>query len=349
MDSISQIVLGAAMGEVALGKKIGNKAMAWGALAGTIPDLDVLFSPFVNDVQALTIHRGFSHSLVFAFIAAPILAWLLTKWYKNDPNKTTFRDWQLLFFLGIFTHPLLDTFTTYGTQLFLPFSDYRAGFNSVFVVDPLYTIPFLLCLLIALFFNRTSKIREKIVYVGITLSCIYLGIGLISKHFANEAFKKAFAAQNIKYERFMTSPTPLNGILWYGVAEVEEGYYTGYYSLLDKDYNIQLDYLARQDDLIADIKDAYAIDRIIWFSNGYYIVREDSSGLKMFTIKFGRESLVEAKDEAFVFPFDIIKEPNGEISFGQSSGPPDMDINDAFSQLWLRLKGDKTIGGRVEP
>ena len=80
MDSLTQIVLGAAVGEAVLGKKIGNKAMLYGAIAGTIPDLDVLASNYTDTVTALEMHRGFTHSILFSIIFAPIFGWLVSKY-----------------------------------------------------------------------------------------------------------------------------------------------------------------------------------------------------------------------------------------------------------------------------
>jgi len=223
MDSVTQIVLGAAVGEVVMGKKLGNRAMVWGAIAGTIPDLDVLANFVVDDITALAFHRAISHSFFFAITAPALLAYLtasfyqsgshqnkIFKWasailwvliigaillginyapYKNtgSVNLWTFipsvvgiwvflyilknryldrrlqevdlsrRDWYWLFFWTIFTHPLLDSCTTYGTQLFQPFSDYRVAFNNISVADPFYTVPFLICLLIARILTRGSK------------------------------------------------------------------------------------------------------------------------------------------------------------------------------------------------
>ncbi|HAB26726.1 MAG TPA: metal-dependent hydrolase, partial [Xanthomarina gelatinilytica] len=76
MDSLTQIVLGAAVGEAVLGKKVGNKAMLYGAIAGTIPDLDILASYVTDTVTALEIHRGFTHSIFFSVFFAPIFGWL---------------------------------------------------------------------------------------------------------------------------------------------------------------------------------------------------------------------------------------------------------------------------------
>ena len=151
MDSITQIVLGGAVGEAVLGKKVGNKAILWGAIGGTIPDLDTIPGQFLDTVSRLEIHRGFSHSIVFALLISPLLGWLIHRLYKKK-NEATFWGWTQLFFWTIFTHPLLDIFTTWGTQLLWPM-DWRIAIQSIFVIDPLYTLPFLLCLIVVLFLN----------------------------------------------------------------------------------------------------------------------------------------------------------------------------------------------------
>ena len=111
MDSLTQIVLGGAVGEAVLGKKVGNKAILWGAIGGTIPDLDTIPGQFLDTVSRLEIHRGFSHSIVFALLISPLLGWLIYKLYKKKKEATIW-GWTQLFFWCIFTHPLLDIYTT---------------------------------------------------------------------------------------------------------------------------------------------------------------------------------------------------------------------------------------------
>src|SRR5690554_5094273 len=113
MDSVTQIVLGAAVGEAVLGKKNGNKAIILGAIAGTIPDLDVAAAYFTDTVSALEIHRGFSHSIFFAVLFALLFGWLLSLWDK----RASLREWIVFWFFCFVTHPLLDAHTTWGTQL----------------------------------------------------------------------------------------------------------------------------------------------------------------------------------------------------------------------------------------
>ena len=112
MDSLTQIVLGAAVGEAVLGKKVGNKAMLYGAIAGTIPDLDVLASNLTDTTNALALHRGFTHSIVFSVVFGLLSGWLVSRFEKYKDIK----GWTQLFFWAFVTHPLLDAHTTWGTQ-----------------------------------------------------------------------------------------------------------------------------------------------------------------------------------------------------------------------------------------
>src|SRR5690606_22376453 len=149
-------VLGAAVGEAVLGKKIGNKAMLLGAIAGTIPDLDVIANYFTDTVSALEIHRGFTHSIVFAVVFGLLFGWLLSLCDK----RASLMEWWWFWFLCFVTHPLLDAHTTWVTQLFWPF-DLRLAYKYIFVIDPLYTLPFLFFLLLAMFQKRGSIKRRR--------------------------------------------------------------------------------------------------------------------------------------------------------------------------------------------
>ena len=227
MDSVTQIVLGAAVGELVAGKKAGNKALLWGAIAGTIPDLDVIPGQFLDTVTRLEIHRGFSHSLLFAFTASPIFGWLVAKIHKK--TNPDWKLWAKLFFWGIITHFLLDSFTTWGTQVFYPF-EYRVDWNTIFVIDPLYTLPFLLAIIVLAFFNRESVWRRRLNYIGLGISSLYLFITVINKNVANSHFEAELDRQNIEYSRYSSRPSPLNSILWTANIEskdisLEDGIY----------------------------------------------------------------------------------------------------------------------------
>lgn len=273
MDSLTQIVLGAACGEAVLGKKIGNKALLFGAIGGTIPDLDVFIGRlfYANEIQIMAFHRGFMHSFLFAILGCFVFGWITFNLYNSRKRigTTTQNDWVQLFFWSIFTHPILDSFTPYGTQLFTPFSDYRVAFNTIAVADPAYTIPFLLCMIILMFFNRKRSRRTWWLKAGIVVSSVYMGFTVMNKIYMDSVFKKSFEKQGIAFYRFSTQPTILNNMLWYGIAESDDQYYVSYYSLFDsKNYTSQILPIPKTHHIL-DMSDPN-LRLLPWFSNGYY-------------------------------------------------------------------------------
>ncbi|MFT6959173.1 MAG: inner membrane protein [Polaribacter sp.] len=339
MDSLTQIVLGAACGEIALGKKIGNKALLFGAIGGTIPDLDVFIGKFLytNEVQTMAFHRGFMHSLLFAVLAAFLFGWFAYKLYNSSKRKesTVQKDWIWLFFLSIFTHPILDCFTPYGTQLFAPFSNYRVAFNTISVVDPIYTLPFLICMLVVLFFKRTNAKRLKWTKAGIYISSFYLLFTLGNKFYIDSVFKKSFKKAGISMDRFSAQPSIFNNILWYAVAETKDKYHLTFYSLLDKSATanniISID---KNHDLID--MNATNLKILAWFSNDYYRIskREEIGTYKYTDLRY---PMLNPNDlNTSVFNFTIFFK-NKQWDLLPFNGIP-LSKED-FSNFFERLKG----------
>ena len=339
MDSITQIVLGAACGEAVLGKKIGNRALLFGAIGGTIPDLDVFVGKllFNNEIDAMAFHRGFMHSFLFAILAA-IGFGMLVFWIYNRGKRygmTTQKEWMWLFFASIFTHPILDSFTAYGTQLFAPFSNYRVAFNNIAVADPFYTFPFLTALIIMMCFKRTSTKRRLFLYLGLGFSSLYMLSTLVNKYHVNGVYKQALAEQKFDYIRFQTQPTILNNILWYGIAETSDAYYVGFYSILDTEATINKWHkLPKNHELIEGMpKD---LETLAWFSDGYYNLSETAS-LDTYLFKDLRYPLMDENDpNSSIFKFTITKtNDRWEAAPFYAS-----DLNEgAFDAFWTRLKG----------
>jgi len=303
MDSVTQIVLGAAVSEAAIGKKVGNKAALWGAIAGTIPDLDVLGKFFLGMVDNLALHRSFSHSITFSLFAAPILAWLITKIYKK--KEATFFDWTWAMFLSFFTHPLLDSFTTWGTMLFWPFSEYRIAIKSIFVVDPLYTLPFMVLLIWALTKKRDSVNRQKLNNWGIIISTTYLLFTLFNKLYVDTKFEKSFENLEQKVTRFDSRPTPLNNILWTANAETENGFYMGYYSLLDSKPPSDYKYVAKNQNLVLPYQTNTDLNKLIEITNGFYTANKTPTGFQLNDLRFGEIRNFENDSSAFVFIYNV--------------------------------------------
>lgn len=335
MDSLTQITLGAAVGEAILGKRVGNKAAFWGAVCGTIPDLDVMLNPLFSEATQLAIHRGFSHSILFSIIAAPVLGLLFSKFHRKD--NVSWKSWSLLAFLSLFTHPILDSFTNYGTQLFNPFSDYQVAFNTIFVIDPLYTLPFLVLLIITLFQKRNSKNRKIFRYLGLGISSLYLAFTVINKLYINSVFENQAELQGIKFEKYMTAPTPFNNILWRGLFKTKYGYYEGFYSLFDQTDEIKFNFIQINDEPIKEIEHTYAIQKLLWFSGKYFTITERENSYFFNDLRFGSLNGWVESSEDYVFSFRIIND-NGEIKINREF--PNFEIDgEILSIFWDRIKG----------
>jgi inner membrane protein len=339
MDSLTQIVLGAACGQAVLGKKIGNKALLFGAIGGTIPDLDVFIGKVLynNEIDAMLFHRGFMHSILFSVIASFVLGWLVHKLYDSRKrlHTTTQKDWIKLFFWSLFTHPILDCFTPYGTQLFAPFSNYRVAFNNIAVADPLYTIPFLLCIIILMFFKRQNNKRTLWLKLGIGISSVYMVFTVFNKLYIDRIFKSSLAEKEIPFHRFSTQPSILNNILWYGIAETEDNYHVGFYSLYDV-FNRFSDWqtISKKRDLT---KESYIdIKDLAWFSNDYFNIETLDGNDYMY--KDLRYPLIETR-EGFraVFNLKIYKK---DKRLDMKPFAPEMDdLEFTMLKFWSRLKG----------
>lgn len=287
MDTVTQITLGAAVGEVVLGKKLGNKAPLWGAVMGIVPDLDVLALPFSTNVQALAIHRGITHSLLFCIAAALLLGWGLDRLYKKD--SVGWRSWSWMVFWVFSTHVFIDVCTTYGTQILQPFSNKLFSFNSIFIIDPFYTTPLMIGIVAALFFRKDSHGRRWANYTGIAISSLYLLAGWGMKFHINAVFEENFAANNIDPEQYMTTPTPFNILLWTGYAVKGDTLYAGLYSILDDDRDIRFHRIPQNEKLLKPYRDQLAVERLLWFSQGYFTADQDSKGqLFLHDLRFGR-------------------------------------------------------------
>ncbi len=403
MDSLTQISLGAAIGEAVLGRKVGNRAMLWGAIGGIMPDLDTVANLVTDPISGLAYHRAITHSFLFAVLVPPMLGWVIHRIYSprkeaswfgpwilfgialtallvtgalvlpmperealwagitvslailciplalglREANRKTpsenpnasWRGWTLLLFLAIVTHPLLDTCTTFGTQLFQPFADTRAGWDNISVVDPLYTLPLLIGVLLAFRLARDSRRRMWFNVAGILLSSAYMALTFYNKSRVDTVFENSLAEQGIEYSRYMTSPTLFNNVLWQGVAESDSTYHFGYYSLFDQEARFdELQAVAKDHELL----DAYAGDRDVqvlqWFSNGYYSVEEDDGRFIFNDLRFGSIDPPGIEEPHYVFKFELDPESATDVEASQEEASR-RDLDGAFDFLWNRIWG----------
>ncbi|WP_162053883.1 metal-dependent hydrolase [Pontibacter pamirensis] len=339
MDSLTQIVLGAAVGEAVAGRKLGNRAMLWGAIAGTIPDLDILANPWLDTVEQLSFHRSITHSLLFAVVVSPILGWLLRRFYRHQ--QATFRDWTWLFFLGFTTHALLDSCTTWGTQLLWPFSNYGIAFYNIFVIDPLYTIPFMTCVIAAAFYARNNPKRAYLNYAGLGISSAYLLFSFIAKASANETFEESFQRQQISYSDYISKPTPLNTIFWSVTAKGEGGFYNGFYSLLDEDDTVAFEYVPQQAALLQPYMGNPKLERLLEITKGYFaVIPAEENGILIQDLRFGKFDGWREEGGQYVFVYHVWQNEQGETEVEEINNRPEIDEN-YLQEYWQRIRGIK--------
>jgi inner membrane protein len=289
MDSITQAVLGAAIGEAILGQKIGKKGAFIGAAVATIPDLDVALYLFYDSFEMLSIHRGISHSILLGFIGASLIAFFLKKitWTSSCSYK---RLW-LFSWLALFTHVILDTFTAYGTQLFLPFSDKRVGFDSINVVDPVYTIPMIVGLILSLFFFKNATNRAIYNKIGLAISSFYLLATLVNKTAVNHHFESEFTKEKINYTSLLTMPVGIANVQWYGVAKDNKNIYIKKYSYFQENPNPTFKF-AINDTLLNELTPILK-EKMKWFSKGFYTVTKDKNKLRIYNLQVDMRGVIQ--------------------------------------------------------
>jgi inner membrane protein len=301
MDSITHIALGALVGEAFLGKQLGKRAMALGAMAQSIPDIDFVASFFLDTPHNLLAHRGFTHSFLFASLLTPLLATISNRWHRV--HDITLKKWMVFFGIQIIIHLLLDSLNAYGIGWFEPFSHKRISFNVLFVVDPFYSCWLGISFLALLWLHPKSNYRVAWTMTGLAISSIYILYSLSNKFNIDRQVEKMFNKKNISRSRYFTTPTPLNNWLWYIVVEDEKGYNIGYRSVFDQKDFIPFHYFPRHDSLLTSILDHGDLQWLLRFSQGYYVAEQRSDTLVFNDLRFGQQAGWRDPQAKFVFQY----------------------------------------------
>ncbi len=281
MDSLSQAALGAAVGGAVMGRRAGWRAFAIGAGVGTLPDLDS-FVPFGGAVADFTYHRGYTHALFVQTLAAPLIAWPIGHWRQR--HGESYRRWLLAVWLILITHALLDAVTIYGTQLWLPFSDYPVGLGSVFIIDPLYTLALLIGIGVA---AANPWRRGRWNSVGLAVSTAYLAWALVAQQVVEQRAEAALARAGLPVERLLATPAPFNTLLWRVVAVGEDAHWEGFYTV-GSGRAIDFNRYPNSPDLLDGIEDAWAVQRLQYFTKGFYAVNEREGSVVMTDLRMGQ-------------------------------------------------------------
>lgn len=284
MDSLTQAVLGASITGAMLGRYHGRKAVVAGAVLATLPDLDV-FMQYADPISSMTYHRGFSHSLLV--LTALSLAFTAF-WRAIKPDKRYGFGWLFLaIWLALVTHPLLDAFTAFGTQLWWPFTPTPASWASIFIIDPIYTIPLTVGAFAALFAGvgpRTTKLLNW----GLILSTVYLAATYGAKHWAEHKAIQQLQAHGAPTTDIYSTTMPFNSVLWRVMSRDDNQQCEMVVSLLD-DPSVANEYVCMEHNhyLLQAVPDSPQIDRLRWFTGDWVRFDEVDDLLIMTDVRLG--------------------------------------------------------------
>lgn len=329
MDSLSQIALGAAVGVAVMGRRTAVwKAAAWGALAGTLPDLDVLID-HGDPIRNMVLHRAQSHApfwlTLFSLPFAALVARLSGEWAQ-------WRRWWLAMWLVLVTHPLLDAMTIYGTQLALPFSDHPYGVGSIFIIDPLYTLPLLIGAVWALVAKGGARGLAANA-VGLAVSTLYLGWTLAAQSHVQDIARMSLAEQGLQADQVLVSPVAFSSVLWRVLVMQGDNYHEGFYSLFDASRSIHLDRFDQGAALAGELPPIDGVRRIAAFSKGYYKLHQQDARILITDLRMGQEP-------AYVFTFAVAQRQSPAVALepAQQVGARP-DLARALPWLWRRTLG----------
>jgi inner membrane protein len=325
MDSLSQIALGAAVGVAAMGRRTALwKAAAWGAVAGTLPDLDV-FIDHGDAVRNMVLHRAETHApfwlTLFSLPFAAAVAWL-------HGEQAQWRRWWFALWLALVTHPLLDAMTVYGTQLALPFTNRPFGVGSIFIIDPLYTLPLLLGTGAAL---ARRSLRANA--LGLVLSTAYLAWGVVAQQHVERIARASLAEQGIAAERMLVTPTAFNSVLWRVLVVDGASYREGFYSLFDASPQIRFDRFDRGSALGPALAGFDSVRRIADFSRGFYKLSADGPALHITDLRMGQEPF-------YTFSFVVAREHSAPQAVTPRNVGQRPDVGRALGWIARRASGE---------
>lgn len=257
-----------------MGARYGRKALVAGAALGTLPDLDVLIR-YSDPLTGMISHRGFSHSLFVLTGVSLLLTWL-AKRFRLHKDGQGYGRLLLTIWLILFTHPLLDAFTSYGTQLWWPLRPTPASWSSIFIIDPFYTLPLLLGVIVAFFAGPRGRVSKSL-GVLLLIGAGYLGASLWAKDWAEQRVHAWLKEQGRPPVAMFSVPQPFNIVLWRVVARMEDGNYIEAVTGMLDDREPEFVEFASNTDLTETLHPREALDGLRWFT-GDWLRYDDIDG-----------------------------------------------------------------------
>ena len=313
MDSLTQAVLGATVGYAIGGRQLGRKAALWGIGLGTLPDLDVLVR-YADPIDSFVMHRSWTHSLLVTSLAAIPIGLMISRLHRQA-STVAFRMIAMTWLI-FFTHIMLDSMTTYGTQIFWGLSDLISalpqepiGIGSISIIDPIYTIPLLIATVWILIRGRqkpdgTLSMAGKATLTSLAFSTLYLGWGLGVQSYVEQQTREDMAARGVKIDRLFTTPSLGNSVLWYVLVREGDKIHYGLRSILDDPATpITITTIERKSENLAILPDRDGANKVMAFSKGFYRFQNINDRVSIADVRMGFPP-------NFVFNFAIADRPS---------------------------------------
>jgi inner membrane protein len=280
-------------------------------------------------------HRGFTHSFLFILIVAPLLGLVAERWHR--PHNISLLKWTLFFGINALIHLFIDGMNSYGVGWFEPFSHARISYNWIFVADPFYSVWLAIAFVMLLVLGRKDLRRGFWVKFGVGLSLLYLVYCGINKWQIDYKVRRALSEENIRYNKYFSTPTPFNNWLWYVVVSNDSGYYIGYRSVFDRSRKMEFTFFPRNEHLLDPAKDHEDLQKLLRFAQGYYTVTKNDGVLEFNDLRFGQAA--GWKDPKAPFVFHYFLEHPGKNMFVVQRGRLSGFNGEAIRSLFQRIRG----------
>lgn len=217
MDPITHVTAGLLIGQAGRDRfPAGRGFVPVAAFAAWMPDIDNIVT-FFGPEAYMRYHRGYTHSILGGAVMAWLLAWIMARFWPGAGKGRLF----VLYFLCVLSHLFLDTITSYGTMLFLPFSDMRAAISSVYIVDPIFTLTLLG--LAVLSFRRPAA-RKRLATAGLAVMLAWPALGFAVGRLTQYRAERLLADRGIRAEAVYVQPDAFSPVWWKVIAEERDQY-----------------------------------------------------------------------------------------------------------------------------
>jgi inner membrane protein len=287
MDSFTHLFIGGAIAAALAPPGQRRAALLAGAALNTLPDLDVLPLLLSDDpVVRLTWHRGATHSL----LVLPLAGLALWLWFRSRGGRVAAapREWFWIFQLGLLSHPLIDAFTIYGTQLWWPLPVPPTMWSSIFIIDPAITFPLVLGCVVAAWLGARPGAKRAVV-AALAFVGVYLGWSQVAKAMIEREAARSLAAIGLEDAPRFSVPMPFNTLLWRVVAMTPDGFVEGERSLVADRGPIRFTHHASDKQALDAVRKQPQVARLLWFNHHFMKAQVRDGQLVLSDLRMGAE------------------------------------------------------------